>query len=162
MGTRGEGVAKSRLPGHLATITLPEACRRLRHVERRFDCLVQLRDLVGVACTHQPLQSVARDREHVVEVRDTPDWKPLPAAEDYFGRELANRSGDERDDNRANAVENGIPVRITIGRLPTGGGSSAHHTSPRFTRRWLSNWGYWAAHLAMRPVPRRRRFRQDR
>ena len=58
--------------------------------------------LGGVTCTHQPLQSVARNREDVVEVRDTADRQPLAAAEDYFSRKLANRSGAECNHDRTN------------------------------------------------------------
>lgn len=80
-----------------------------RNGERSLDGSIEFVNFGGVACTHESLQTLARNREDVVEVRDTSDGQPLPPAEDDFGRELANRSGDEYDDDRTNAVENGIP-----------------------------------------------------
>lgn len=113
--------------------------RGLRYVERGLDGLVQLRDCGGVACTHQPLQSVAWNREYVVEVSDTPDGQPLPAAEHDFGREVANRSGDECDHNRTNAVKDGIPGEDYYG--------SATH-----------RWGKWDSMRGRRlPAPERER-----
>jgi len=112
--------------------------KRLRYVERRFDGLVQLRDFDGVACTYQPLQSVAWDRKDVVEVRDTPDWQPLAAPEDYFGRQLSNRAGDQGDYDRTNAVEDGIPGQDHDRSATHGWGQlrpphfAALHASPAF------------------------------
>lgn len=72
-----------RRPGQLGRSASSSAmmARGLRYVERRFDGLVQLRDFAGVACTHQPLQSVARNREYVVEewyFRSVPDNSAQP------------------------------------------------------------------------------------
>jgi len=113
--------------------------RDLRHAECCFDGLVQLLDFVGVACTHQPLQSLARNREDVVQVPHTATRQSLLTTEHHFGRELTDGSCDECDDNCADGGGTVSRVRITTGRLPTGGGNSAHQISPRFTRRQLSS-----------------------
>ncbi len=51
-------------------------------------------------------------------------------------------------------------VRITTGRLPTGEGSSAHQTSPRFTPRQPSNPRYPVVPQAMRPASQPLRLRR--
>jgi hypothetical protein len=112
--------------------------RGLRYVECRLDGLVQLSAFGSVTRTHQALQSVARNCEYVVEVRDTSDGQPLPAAEDYFSRELANRSGDECDYDGANTVKNGIPGQDHDGSGTHGWGQfrpphfAPLHASPAF------------------------------
>ena len=104
-----ERPCSSALTRRRSACTECESDPSLRYVERRLDGLVQLADFGSVACTHQPLQSVTWDREYVVEIGDTSDGQPLLAAKDDFGRELANRSGDQRDDDRTDAAQNGIP-----------------------------------------------------
>ena len=114
--------------------------RKLRHIECCFDRLVQLLDLGGVACTHQPLQSLTRNSEDVVQVRHTATRQSLLTTEHHFGRKLTDGSCDKHNDDRTDGGRTVSRVRITTGRLPTGDGNSAHQISPRFTRRQLSSW----------------------
>ena len=79
-----------------------------RHIERHLNCSVQLRDLARIACAHQPDQAVARNCEDIVKIRDALHGQSLPAAERHFGGKLTDRSGDQYDDDAADAVENGI------------------------------------------------------
>ena len=57
---------------------------------------------------HQPLQAVARNGEYVVEIRNTGDGQSLSAAKNYFGWEMTNRPGNERDHDRTDVCENCI------------------------------------------------------
>ena len=82
--------------------------RKLRHIECCFDRLVQLLDLGGVACTHQPLQSLTRNSEDVVQVRHTATRQSLLTTEHHFGRKLTDGSCDERNDDRTDGGENGV------------------------------------------------------
>jgi len=79
-----------------------------RHIERHLDCSVQLRDLARVACAHPPDQAVPWNGENVVEIRDALHGQSVPAAERHFGGELTDGSGDQYDDDAADAVENGV------------------------------------------------------
>ena len=51
---------------------------------------------------------MARNGEDIVKIRDALHGQSLPAAERHFGGELADRSGDQDDDDAPDAVENGI------------------------------------------------------
>ena len=82
--------------------------RKLRHIECCFDRLVQLLDLGGVACTHQPLQSLTRNSEDVVQVRHTATRQSLLTTEHHFGRKLTDGSCDKRNDDRTDGGENGV------------------------------------------------------
>ena len=79
-----------------------------RHIERHLNCSIQLRDLARIACAHQPDQTVARNSENVVKIRDALHGQSLPTAERHFGGELTDRSGDQYNDDAADAGENGI------------------------------------------------------
>ena len=51
---------------------------------------------------------MARNGEDIVKIRDALHGQSLPAAKRHFGGELADRSGDQDDDDAPDAVENGI------------------------------------------------------
>ena len=118
-----------------------------QHVESGLYGSIQLFDLLGVARAHKPSQSLARNREEVVEVRDAWSGQSLPTTEHHLCRYLAHGPGYEDHNDSADTRENRIEsrVRITTGRSPTGSGNAAHQTSPRFTLREDSTQVRWVA-----------------
>jgi len=114
--TQRIGVGKSLPMLRLASYAIdavPFGHRILRvppssYVEGYLDRLVQFLDFAGIACPHQPLQAVARNGEYVVEIRNTGDGQSLSAAKNHFRWELTDRSGNERDHDRADVFENCI------------------------------------------------------
>ena len=110
--TQRIGVAKSFPMLRLASDAIdavPFGHRILRvppssYVEGYLDRLVQFLDFAGIARPHQPLQAVARNGEYVVEVRHTGHGQSLSSAKNYFGWEMTDRPGNERNHDRARGV----------------------------------------------------------
>ncbi len=80
----------------------------LRNVERCLNSLVQLFDFSSVAGAHEPLQSIARHSEYVIEIRYAWRRQSLSFAETHFRWELAHCSGDKGYHYAADGVEYGI------------------------------------------------------
>lgn len=101
-----------------------------RNVERCLDSSVQLLDFGSVAGTHEPLQSIARHGEHVIEVRHARNRQPLSSAESHFRRELAHRSGYKGYHDAADGVEYSVAGQDHNGSST---GKCGQFSSPHFS-----------------------------
>lgn len=120
-----------------------------RNVERCLDSSVQLLDFGSVAGTHEPLQSIARHGEHVIEDRHARNRQPLSSAESHFRRELAHRSGYKGYHDAADGVEYSVAGQDHNGSS-TGkcGQFSSPHFSPFHAWPAFHNWdALRSAHL---------------
>ena len=79
--------------------------------------MIKLGYLGGVARPHSALQSLAGDRENVVEIGNAASRQALFAAEDYLCRQLPNRPGDERDDHATDGLDDFIARQDNDGAI---------------------------------------------
>lgn len=74
------------------------------HIERSFDRVIQVGDLVRIARAHEPFQAVARDCQDVVEIRNATHGQALASTECYLRWKLPDCSRYERNYDPTNTV----------------------------------------------------------